>query len=51
MGVVIFRECDHSLSAEGTGPALVHAVPGDAGGGRAGPVQSVPGTVVRQPLH
>lgn len=51
MGMVLLRKCDHSLLAEGVNSCLVHSLPGDGGGSRAGPIQSVPGSMVGEALH
>lgn len=50
-GVVISGHGHHRVPLERSGSRLVHGVSGDGGGGVAGPVQSVPGPVVRQAFH
>lgn len=51
MRMVILRKSDHSFSVESADSCLVQRFPGDGGRGGAGPVQSVPGPMVRQTLH
>lgn len=51
MGMVLLRHGDHHLSVDGTVEALVDGVPADGGGGGAGPVKGVPGSMVGQALH
>lgn len=49
--VVVSGHGDHCVSVEGPTAWLVHCVPRDGGGGVAGPVQSIPGSVISQALH
>lgn len=49
-GVVFSRHSDHNVAVIGHSATLVHGVAGDGGGGVTGPVQRVPGTVIRQAL-
>lgn len=51
MWMVLLGKCDHGLSAEGSHSFLVDSLPGDGGGSRAGPIQSVPRSVVVEALH
>lgn len=50
-GVVLSRHGDHCVAVVGHGAALVHSVARDGGGCVTGPVERVPASVVRQPLH
>lgn len=49
--VVIPRHGDNRLALEGPYAGLVHRVAGDGGCRVAGPVESVPGTVIGQAFH
>lgn len=51
MGMVVLGHGDHGLAVERPTAPLVHRVPGDGGRGGAGPVQSVPSSVISQALH
>lgn len=50
-GVVIPRHGDNRLTLEGPHAGLVHRVAGDGGCRVAGPVESVPGSVIGQAFH
>lgn len=50
-GMVVSRHGHHHISVEGPPAVLVYSVPRDGGGGVTGPVQRVPGSVIRQTFH
>lgn len=51
VGMVVLSHGDDGLAVERPAAPLVHRVPGDGGRGGAGPVQSVPSSVISQAFH